>query len=78
MFSRATVILRTLSIFVLRRFWKANIEKEKVIAVPKKPLFLALPYLDHYHFKLEPSLENHSRVFAIVANYRLRLRVKTN
>ena len=43
MFSRATVILRPLSIIVLKRFWITNIEK--VITVPKKPLFLVLPYL---------------------------------
>ena len=29
--------------------------QENVVTVPKKPLFLALPYLNHYHCKLEPS-----------------------
>ena len=46
MFSRAKVILRTLSIIVLKRFWieyKYRLQ-EKVITVPKKPLFVGLPY----------------------------------
>ena len=46
MFSRATFILRTLSITVLKPFWIKNTEyKKKVINVPKKSLLLALPYL---------------------------------
>ena len=47
--------------------------QEKVIIMSKS--FLTL---DHYHCKLEPSLENLSKVILIVANFRLSLRVKTN
>ena len=34
--------------------------------------------LDRYHYKLKPSYRNFSKVFSIVSNYRLYLRVKTD
>ena len=43
MFSRITAILRTLLIIILKCFWITNIEYKKT--VPKKTLFLVLPYL---------------------------------
>ena len=46
MFSRITVILKTLLRTVLNCFWITNIEyEEKVKTVPKKTLFLVLTYL---------------------------------
>ena len=46
MFSRIIAILRTLLIIVLNCFWITNIEyKKTLITVPKKTLFLVLPYL---------------------------------
>ena len=55
-----------------------HIIQKKVIILPKKPFFLVLFTLDHYHCKLEPSQENLLKVFSVVANYTLCLRAKTN
>ena len=62
MYSRATVILKTLSIIVLKRFWiKKHRIQEKVVTAPKKPLFLALLYLEplslQTRFKLRKSFK---------------------
>ena len=46
MCSRITTILRTLFIIVIKSLWITNNRiQEKVITVPKKTLFLVLPYL---------------------------------
>ena len=59
MFSRATVFPRTLSIIALTRFMgnKHRIH-EKVITVPEKPLFLALPYLGPLSLLTKTKLRN--------------------
>ena len=53
--------------------------KEKVITVHKKTLFLVLPYLGPVSLQTRKYLKgNISKVFLIVASYRLCLKVKTN
>ena len=53
--------------------------QERVITVTKKPLFLALTHSVIWTITIvEPSSENRSRVFSVLANYRLYLRVKSN
>ena len=48
--------------------------QEKVITVPKKTLFLVLPYLGPFLLQTRTKL----KAFLIVASYRLCLKVKTN
>ena len=47
-----------------------HIIQQKMITVPKKPLFLVLPYIRQ--------LQLETRAKSIVANYRFYLRVKAN
>ena len=50
---------------------------KKMITVPKKPLIIVLHNLDIDHCKLKPRKESLSKIFSIVVNYGLCLRVKT-
>ena len=52
--------------------------QEKVITVPKTPLFLALSYLGPLSLQTRTKLGKYLKVFSIVGNYTLYLRVKTN
>ena len=70
MFSRATVILRTLSTVVLERFWISNKIQEKVITLPKKT-FLVLPYLGP--LSLQTRTKSGKSVKAILIFFKLQI-----
>ena len=52
--------------------------QEKVITVPKKTLFLVLPYLGPLSLQTKIKSKKSLKSFLIVASYRLCLKVKTN
>ena len=52
--------------------------QEKMITVPKKPLFLVIPYLEPLSLQTLTKLRKSLKVLSVVRNYRLCLRIKTN